>query len=70
MEVKDKGNIAEKDMQNAVRQGLRTEPRGFQPEHWREKEKFKKGFRAPKTCVSRKMWNTQDKEMRDTVKAA
>jgi len=33
MEVKDKGNIAEKDMQNAMRQGLRTEPRGFQPEH-------------------------------------
>lgn len=28
MEVRDKGDIAEKDMQNAMRQGLRTEPRG------------------------------------------
>ena len=32
MEVRDKGDIAEKDMQNAMRQGLRTEPEGFQLE--------------------------------------
>lgn len=67
MEVRDKGDIAEGHAE-CNGQGLRTD-RGssWSPE---EGGKFKKGFRAPKTRVGRRLRNTQDEEMRDTGKAA